>query len=249
MITMALITLLIRLMGDTSLPFLLPKEEKSISKVIVEKDRRKQLEIIVKGIGNKEKAFKKEKKFLLKEIEKLNIDRDATVDQFNKIADKIRATNEDAFNYMVTSRLELGNIVTTDEWVLILADSKKRYQRTEKKYNKVYPAFEKSIEKLIKRIESSIDSEERTAIVITHIQDFSALTVKNSKELTAINVYEHPVLSNIMSTEQELLTVGQEIRKLRNQITEGYIALHVLIAVNTTEQEWPKVVKKVNRLF
>lgn len=246
---MALITLLIRLMGDTSLPFLLPKEEKSINKVIMEKDRRNQLDFIVKGIGHKEKVYKKEKKSLLKEIEKLNLDRDATVEQFNKIADKIRATNEDAFNYMVTARLEIGNIITTNEWSLILADSKKYYQKTEKQYNKVYPAFEKSIQKLIKRIESSIDSKDRAAIVITHIKDFSGLTLKNSKELAAINVYEHPVLTNIKSTEQELITVGPQIQKLRNQVTEAYIALHVLIAANTTEEEWPKVVKKVNKLF
>jgi len=249
MLIIGLIALLTMLLGDNDLPFLLPREEKSINRVIDDKEKHKLLDFIVKGVEDKEKQYKKDKKGYTKELETLNLDRHTTTEQFSEVANNIYITNDEAFRFMIKIRLSIAQVITTDEWNLILEDSRDRFKKNVIKYEKIYPEFEKTMEKIIKRVENVISNKEDAAIIAYQMRSFSKLTLKNSKELVAINVYDHPVLSNIEATEEELLAVAPEIHKLRTEVVEEYIAIHNLLAKITTEKEWPKVVKKVNKLF
>lgn len=249
MLIAGLIALLSLMFGDTDMPFLLPKEEKSIKNIIKDKVKRKQLMFIAEGIESREEQYKKDKKSYTKELEKLNLDRSATSEQFHIVGDQIHQVNKEAFNYMVKIRLTIGQLITVEEWDAIIVDGKKRYHKTKTKYEKGYSDFEKAINEIRDHVEKSISDEEKAKLISARIKRFSLLTLENSKKLAAYNVYDHPVFSNIQSTEEELKAVRPEILELRNEVTQEYIAIHLLIAANTTEEEWPKVVKKVNKLF
>lgn len=249
MLIAGLIALLSLMLGDTEMPFLLPNEEKSINKIIKDPLKRKQLKIIAKGIDEREDQYKKDKKAYTKELEELNLDRLATPEQFQIVADQIYHINKEAFNYMVKVRLSIGEFITVEEWNAIIADGKKRYHKTETKYEKAYPDFIKAIDEIIDRIENTISDKEKSKIIAERLRLFSELTVENSKKIAAYNIYDYPVLSNIQSTEGELKAIRPEILELRNKVVREYIAIHNLIAANTSEEEWPKVVKKVNKLF
>lgn len=249
MLIAGLIALLSLMLGDTTMPFLLPNEEKSIKKVIVDKERKKQLDFIAKGIESKEDQYKKNKKAYIKELEKLNLDRSATAEQFLEVTDQVYQVNKDAFDFMVKIRLTIGELISVEEWDAIIADGKKRYHKNKTKYEKAYPDFEKAINKISNSVEKVISDKEKAKLISTRIKKFSVLTLENSKQIAAYNIYDHPVLSNIKSTEEELKAIRPEILELRNQVVKEYIAIHNLIAENTTEEEWPKVVKKVNKLF
>lgn len=249
MLIAGLIALLSMMLGDTSMPFLLPKEEKSFEKIIEDKTKKKQLKLIAKEIESKEDQYKKDKKAYLKEIEKLNLDRLATPEQFLLITDQIHHVNKDAFDYMVKVRLNIGELITIEEWDAIIEDGKKRYQKKEKQYEKAYPDFEKAIDKIISRIENTISDKEKAELIASQIRNFAVLTLENSKKIASYNIYEHPVSGNIQSTEAELKAIRPELLELRNEVVREYVAIHNLIAANTTEEEWPKVVKKVNKLF
>lgn len=249
MLIAGLIALLSLMFGDTDLPFLLPKEEKSIKNIIKDKVKRKQLMFIAEGIESREDQYKKDRKSYTIELEKLNLDRSATSEQFHEVGDQIHQVNKEAFDYMVKVRVTIGQLITIEEWDAIIADGKKRYHKTKTKYEKEYPDFEKEIDKILDSVEKSISDEEKAKLISARMKNFSILTLENSKKIAAYNIYDHPVLNNIQSTEKELKAIRFEILELRNEVTQEYIAVHLLIAANTTAEEWPKVVKKVNKLF
>lgn len=249
MLIAGLIALLSMMLGETTLPFLLPKEEKSINKVIKDESKKKQLKIIAKGIEKKEDEYKENRKEYRNELEELNLNRSTTPEQFLVVTGQIHRVNMEAFDFMVKVRLTIGELLTVEEWDAIIADGKKRYHKTESKYEKAYPDFEKTINKIINRVEKTISDKEKAKLISSRIKKFSKLTLENSKKIASYNIYDHPVLSNIRSTEEELKAIRPEILALRNEVVSEYIAIHNLLAANTTEEEWPKVVKKVNKLF
>ena len=249
MLIAGLIALLSMMLGDTSMPFLLPKEEKSIKKIIIDKTIRSQLKIIAKEIEKKEDQFKKDKKAYTKQLEKLNLNRSSNAEEFLVVTDQIHRVNKEAFDFMVKVRLTIGELITTEEWNAIIEDGKKRYHKTETKYEKAYPDFEKAINKIIDRIENTVSDKKKAEVITARIRSFSVLTLQNSRKIGSYNIYDHPVLGNIQSTEQELKAVRPALLELKNEVVREYVAIHNLIAANTTEEEWPKVVKKVNKLF
>ena len=176
MIIIGLIFLLTILLGDNDLPFLLPREEKSINRVIEDKEKHKLLDFIVKGVENKEKQYWKDKKGYIKELEQLNLDRHSTAEQFSEVANNIYITNNEAFRYMIKIRLSIAQVITTTEWNLILEDSRDRFKKNVIKYEKIYPEFEKTMEKIIKRVENVMSDKDDAVIIdvgITRVADDS----------------------------------------------------------------------------
>ena len=121
------------------------KEEKSIEKVIEDKEKRILLKHVVEGIEEKEDQYKRDKKAYIKELERLNLNRSATPEQFLIVTDKMHQINQEAFDFMVLTRLTIGGFITVEEWDAIIADGKNRYHKTKTKYEKAYPDFEKVV--------------------------------------------------------------------------------------------------------
>lgn len=249
MLIAGLIALLSLLFGSNDLPFLLPKAEKAMHKVIVDRAKRKQLDDIFKRVEKYEKKFKKEKKAYIKQLEKLNSDQEARTEDFNAVGETILKVNSETLDFMVGIRLSIGALITQEEWTAIVDEGRKSYKKSEKQYVKVYPKFEKAVNKLTARIENIIADKAKAKLITDRISNFHKMTVTNSKELAAYNVFDNPVLGNIESTEAELRALNPDMLALRSEVFDEYVAIHNLISVNCTSREWTKVIKKFNKLF
>jgi len=249
MLIAGLIALLSLLFGSNDLPFLLPKAEKAMNKVIVDKDKRKQLDDIFKRVEKYEKKFRKEKKSYIKQLEKLNSDQKATAEHFNAVGETMLRVNTETLDFMVSIRLSIGGVITQAQWIAIIDESRKSYEKSKQQYVKVYPKFEKAVNKLTNRIEDIMDDQAKAKLITDRIQAFHKMTISNSKKLVAFNVFNNPVLGNIKSTEKELRALNPDMLRLRSEIFDEYVAIHNLIAANCTHKEWTRVVKKFNKLF
>lgn len=181
MLIAGLIALLSLMFGDTDMPFLLPKEEKSIDNVIEDKVKRKQLKVIVKEVEKKEEQFKKDKKAYTKELEKLNRNRASTTTEFNAVVYQIKKVNIEAFDFMVKIRVTIADVITTDEWDAIIEDGKKRFDKTETKFEKTYPDFEKAINTVVDRAENIVSDKEKANLIAKRIRNFYKLTLKTAR--------------------------------------------------------------------
>ncbi|RLD22483.1 MAG: hypothetical protein DRI71_07455 [Bacteroidetes bacterium] len=249
MLILGAIAILTLLLGSNDLPFLIPKEEKAINKVIVDKQTRKELKVIFTDIEKYEKKYRKEKKAYIKQLNRVNSDQLATAGQFQILGEKMENVNSNAQDFMISKRLAIKAIVTVEEWNSILAEGKKRYRKSEKQYDKVYPKFEKSMDKLVKGVRNTLFDTVKAEMIVDRMLKFSKMTLKNSKKLNTYNVFDHPVISNIESTENELKVLVPEMLSLRQEVLDEYVAIHNLIATNCTAKQWPKIVKRVNKLF
>jgi len=249
MLIAGLIALLSLLFGSNDLPFLIPKEEKAMDKVIYDKAKRKQLNDIFERVEKYEKKFRKEKKSYVKQLEKLNVDQKATPTQFIEVGETILRDNAETFDFMVSIRLAIGELISQDEWTAIVKEGRKRYNKSEKQYVKVYPTFEKAVNILTGRIESIITDKVKAKVITEQILNFHKLTVENTNELSDYNVFDNPVLANIESSEKDLRALNQQMLQLRSEVFDEYVVTRNLIATNCTPKEWPRVVKKFNKLF
>jgi hypothetical protein len=249
MLIIGLIALLTMLLGDNELPFLIPKEERTINKVISDKQKRKELKVIFTSIEKYEKKYRKEKKAYFKQLRKVNADQKSTNEQFQVVGEKIEDVNRKAQDFMISKRLAIKAILTVEEWQNILAEGKEGYRKSEKRYGKAYPKFDKSVNKLVKGVHNNISDPETAELIVDHMLKFSEMTIGHSKKLKLYNVFDHRVINDIESSEAELNALVPERLRLRQEVFDEYVTIHNLIAANCTTKQWSKIIKKVNKLF
>jgi len=244
-----LIALFSLLLGSDGMPFLIPKEEKAITKVIVEKDTRKKLKVLFKEVGVREKAYKKDRKKFLKLLDKITKEQNSTPEDFAKIGREFQQKNADVYSFMVNIRIKLGSYVTDEEWAEIIEIGKKEFYKADKDYEKAWPKFEKRINKLNAKVRLGMSDSKSANLTQNKLTAFGLLTLKNAKLLNTYNVYENDVYNDIHSSLQELEAVSDELLELRSEVFDEYVEIHQFIASNCSPKEWQKVVKHLNKLF
>lgn len=244
-----LIALLSLLLGSESMPFLIPEEEKVVRKVIVDKDKRKQLKLNFAMVGDKEKAYKKDRKKFFRLLDEVTREQSSTSEDFAKLGEEFQDVNAEVYSFMVNIRLSVGKIVTTDEWNEIIQVGEKEFYKSDKQYEKAWPRFEKKINKLNAQIRTMLANGPMAILIQEKLTSFGLLTLKNAKALNTYNVYENEVYNNIHSSKEELEAVSVELLQFRAEVYDEYVAIHQLIAKNTSEKEWRKIVKDLNKLF
>lgn len=249
MIIGGLIALFSMLMGADGLPFLIPKEEKAVKKVIVDKERRQKLKILFQKVADKEKAYNKDRKRFFKLLDETTNDQNSTAEDFARLGDDFQAVNAGVYDFMVDIRLSLGSYLTDEEWDAIIEFGKEEFYKADRSYEKAWPKFDKKINQLNARIRVTMVDEQKALIIQEKLTAFGLLTLKNAKALNTYNVYENEVYNDIHSTKAELENVSSELLALRAEVFDEYVEIHKMIANNTSEQEWKKIVKSLNKLF
>lgn len=244
-----LLVLFSLLLGSDQLPLLIPEEGKAIKKVIVDKETRIKLNLLFKRVEEKEKEYKKDRKNFLKLLDKVTKKQSSSAEDFAKVGTGFQELNADVYEFMVDIRRSLGIYITDKEWEEIIGYSYKEYYKADKDYEKAWPKFEKRINKLNSRVRSAMSDSKSSNPIQKKLTAFGLLTLKNAKLLNTYNVYENEVFNNIHSTKEELEAVSAELLKLRAEVFEEYIAIHQLIASNTSPEEWDKIVNHLNKLF
>jgi len=64
-----------------------------------------------------------------------------------------------------------------------------------------------------------------------------------------LNISENLILQNIDASESDLQLIQDEINDMRKDLYKSYTEAHMELVEVLLEDEWPKIVKSINKIF
>jgi len=224
-----------------------PKEVKTN---VDDKERQKE---IMNSFKPYEKEFKKVQKDLnksKKKMKKLNLDRNASAEDIQSILDDANDAWKGVQTSGVQSRAETLEMLSDEEWELIIAKSLEEFDKKDiKKQEKAYKEFEKQFAKLKSTVENEITDADNKEKILATLDTFKSDMKNYADASTNRTIKELEAFGNKEATEEELIEALATIDDAREQFFDGIVKLHFDLVESTTDEEWGKIAKSVNKIF
>lgn len=223
---------------------------KEVKRNVDEKERQKDILAITKPYEKEFKSVQKDLKKSKKQMKKLHLDRNASSEDINEILDNSNTSWKDIQAKGVAARTEVMAMLSDEEWELIIANSMEEFDKKEiKKQKKAYDNFEKKFTKLRATVSKEITDPEHLEKIFATFDSFQAdmkSYVEANMNRTAKELEE---FSQREATEDELNAAFSVVDEARDRFFEGIEKLHFDLVELTTEEEYAKIAKAVNKTF
>jgi len=240
MIVASLTLLIGMLLGGGNVPaFVVEDFPKEIKTHVVDKERQKEILNITKPYEKEFKSVQKDLNKSKKKMKKLHLDREASSDDIGQILDEASDSWQAIQTTGFQNRTEALKILTEEEWELIIAKSIEEFDKKEiKKQEKAYKEFEKNFEKLELTVEKEITFASFKKDMENYVDANKNRTIKELHAFADMN-----------ATQEELKEAMSTIDQARDQFFDGVVKLHFDLVELTTDEEWSKIAKSVNKIF
>ena len=235
--------------GGSESIFLNSKVKKHIKKHVEEKDTRKEIQLIIKAFEKEGKKFKKSEKDWNRELVDLNANRAATDDQFKAFFQRYMEAKKVLNESGLSARIEIRDKISPEIWEKIIVDARTTYEKEEKKRGKYISKLSKSISKIEKKAGKNITETSRREEVKRAIAEFKNSVIEIQKEYDRYNYAENSVLANYNSSLNELQKVQDELDLLQWQLFNAFTDTHMKLVRFSTDEEWHKVQKSLNKIL
>lgn len=236
--------------GGNISAFVIEDFPKEVKTNINDKERQKE---VISSFKPYEKEFKKVQKDLnksKKEMKKLNLDRNASSEDIQEILDDANLAWKGIQTTGVQNRLKTVEMLSDEEWELIIAKSLEEFDKKEiKKQEKAYKEFEKNFAKLQSTIEKEISDVDHKTKILATLDTFKS-DMKNYVDANMNKtIRELDEFGRKDASEEELNEALSTIDDAREQFFDGIVKLHFDLVELTTDEEWTKIAKSVNKIF
>jgi len=251
MLVASLVLLIGMLFGGGNMPaFVVEDFPKEVKANVDDKERQKEILSTIKPYEKEFKSVQKDLNKSKKKMKKLNLDRNASSEDINEILDGAAAAWKDLQITGLETRLVTLKMLSEEEWELIISKSLEEFDKKEiKKQEKAYKEFEKNFAKLKSTVEKEITDAERKEKIGATFASFK----KDMKNYVDANmnrtIKEMEAFGDLNAAEDELKAAASSIEEARDQFFEGIVTLHFDLVELTTDEEWTKISKSVNKIF
>ena len=225
----------------------LPKEIKAN---VDDKEKQKEILSITKAYEKEFKGVQKDLKKSKKQMKKLNLDRNTTPESINAVLDEADNSWKEVQTLGLKSRSAVLEMLSQEEWSGIISKSLEDYSKKDlKKQDKALEDFEKKFDKLKKDVAKEITDPKRQENIFATFDTFKV----DMENYVAANrkrtIKDMGDFGNLEASEAELQQELSSLDEARSQFFEGIEKLHFELVENTTEEEWAKIAKSVNKIF
>ncbi|MDN3642893.1 hypothetical protein QWY87_09295 [Lutimonas halocynthiae] len=236
--------------GGNISAFVIEDFPKEVKTNIDDKERQKE---VISSFKPYEKEFKKVQKDLnksKKKMKKLNLDRNASSKDIQEILDDANLAWKGVQTTGVQNRVKTLEMLSDEEWELIIAKSLEEFDKKEiKKQEKAYKEFEKNFAKLQSTVEKEISDADHKAKILATLDTFKS-DMKNYVDANMNRtIRELEEFGEKDANEEELNEALAAIDDAREQFFDGIVKLHFDLVESTTDEEWTKIAKSVNKIF
>jgi hypothetical protein len=183
-------------------------------------------------------------------MKKLNLDRNSEKDSIYQVLNDASDLWEKLQASGVDNRVLVQEMLTQEEWEKIISKSIDELSKKEvKNLEKEHKNFDKEYDKLQSAIAKQITNPERLKIIDQSFLDFKILLkdyIQSNKEKT---LRYNDVFQNLNATKSDLAEAVSFVDESRTKLFDGIVKLHFELTEITTEEEWTKIAKSVNKLF
>ena len=225
------------------------KFKKHVKKYVVEKERKDQILILVKFFEKESKALRKKEKKSMTQLAELNTSKTTTTEQFQEFFNQVMIDRTKMNDIKLETRMKVQQLIEPSEWDQIVTASKAYWNKNEKKRAKQISKLKKSFLKTELKIEKTITDPHRQQKALAIVRQFKDEVVRIEKAIDDVNINNKTAMGNLNATESEIAEMIKQIYDLQWQLFENYKTNHLQLVEITTDQEWDKIVKSLNKIF
>jgi len=228
--------------------FLTPKLKKHVRTHVVEKERQKEIFVLIKPAKKKQNKFAKTREKYIKRSVKLNKNRNTTREQYNAIMPEYFEARKELHEFSISNEMAMRKITTEDEWNNIMnAISAERSKSKEK--DKIISANNKEFNQIINACKKNIADEERKNKAIQAIESYRNQVEKTLPYFVEVSEKDWETLRNYNATLEDYEAIDSEVLKLRDELWTVFLDTRFQLLENTTEKEWKRIIRKFNKLI
>ncbi len=239
--------------GSPEDPFILPNAEKIVKSSIEDTDRNKEAMVAMKSFSKDWEKLQNVKKKQAKALSKLNQDRATNPQEIADIFKNYRSERRIVKDQLIEFRLNIQDLMTDEEWVTLInqiEDVKpKKARKQEKAELKDNLKKDKNFLAIENEIQAAFSDPEKIEEVKKDLNKFE-------DDLTNLLfvIQEEPAnLIEVMRTRsasREVLTeVITKQEDYRSKVHASYLVLREELVQLSTEDNWSKIAKALNKLI
>lgn len=242
------IALLAILFGGSDNTLLLSDVDKYVKKEIQDKDRKAIIEQESKMVTKLDKAHAKRTKKYTKALMAMVSDHATGLDQYEVFFTEVIAYEIESSEAYIVHRITVQETLTTDEWMVMLAEANKDIKKSEKANAKLLAEFKKGLTKSKDRLLLAIPPDKVEEAEIDIIK-FNEVMYDFAEDLLETNQAEDALLTNQAATRADLMTVIELDNTRWLGLLNGFAELHNNLAKIVPEDGWKPVAKELNKLI
>ena len=200
-----------------------------------------------------ERELKKSQKGLnklKKRMKELNLDRNSSKDSIYAVLNEATEIWRNLQKSGLNKRISVQELLTEDEWEMIIANSIDELSKKEvKNQEKDYKNFIKEFDKLYGTIAKQTTDVERMKKIDQALVNFKSLTKNYMDANKERSLRYNDAFRNLNATKSDLTDALSSVEEARSNLFEGVVNLHFKLVESTTEDEWIKIAKAVNKHF
>ena len=221
----ATITALIVLFSGGYEIFFAENVEKGIKEYVLDKDRRKELLNMTKGIKSDAKAYNKARKANYKDFEALFTSYETSEEELEDFFDNLTGLQRDYQENFVSKRIEVTTELTDEEWKGIVQFSQEAYQKKldkqAKKKQKDKGVFVKTRKKI-----AEVEDPDNQKMISEQLDSFLENMVDFNSAMKDVNVLENDLLVEKSNSKEDLLTLYDDMNRIRKEAFKSVMAFH-----------------------
>lgn len=248
-----LIVTLLSVNSNKEDPFIFPKEEKLVKHAIQDPERRKEAVHIMKIYKKDWKQLQKMRKKHEKAVKKLNKDFNADTHDMEQLLEELREKRRRLKDDMAEIRLNFQQLLTSDEWEELISQidalKEKRASKKERKEIKAELKRNKMLSKIEAEIEAAFTDPEKVEEVRRDLdqfeEDLSNLMFAMQEEPAELM----KVIRNQNATYEELTEIIEKLDNYLIQMQASFLTLRSELQELSSEDQWRKIAKALNKLI
>ena len=193
--------------------FYLDKIEKGVKEYVVDKDRRKELEGMLKAYTVAAKDFSKKREKALKILKKKNLDRTTSKEWYDNFLEERLDEHKILQEQFIDQRLLLQQILTLEEWTQIVElasdeatkiEVKEKKKQTDSKNKSLFRDLEKALN-------TKIADDHRRSVVADGLEGYEKSYDEISRTIDNIDVNHTGFLSDQNATKEEMMKFSSSL--------------------------------------
>jgi len=234
-------------------PFVFHKEEKLIKRTIQDPERRKEAVHSMKSYKKDWKKLGKMSKKHAKSFSKLNKDFHADSQDMENLLSEFRMEKIKLKIKLVDIRLEFQQMMTADEWEVLISKIERTSENFEPKKDKNELKTELKKNKILSKIEGEIEAAFTDPQKVAEVREDLDRFEEDLANLLFV-LQEEPaalmeVIRNQDATHEELSDIFQRQEDYLIKMQTSYLSLRSELQQLSTEDQWPKIAKALNKLI
>jgi len=241
------------LSGGSEEPFILKNAKKTAKKAIVEPERRKEALTGIKAYSKQWKKLQKTNKKQVKALKKLNKDLSSDSQEISDLFEHYRTDRRKVKDELIEFRLQIQELMTDEEWETVIDQIEnikpKKEKKLEKKQLKSRLKQDSRLLAIRDEIETAFSDPDKVDKVKKSLLDFEEdlINLMDKSQEDPINVLE--VMRNRNASREDISNVVVLQEDYRAKAHSSFLDMRMDLVELSTEDNWPKIAKALNKLF